>query len=162
MKFKCNNCKRETDLDAGDILQMGHPICCDEDMEAIGESLPAKISLFIPVGDSAQAFATVPCTVHFHDENNPDDSDFPDVHTIEAEVITQEAMDKMVHEANGKDPDDFVDYDDVESVKKWLAGNDGEVEVPAEPKAPLDVEGWKKWLKKAGKEIKAYIKMYRD
>lgn len=37
MKFKCNNCMRETDLDAGDILQMGHPICCDEDMEIADE-----------------------------------------------------------------------------------------------------------------------------
>ena len=122
----------------------------------------AKIQLFIPVGDSAQAFATAACTVHFHDEDNPDDRNFPDVHTVEAEVITQKEMEKMIHEANGKDPDDFVDYDDVESVKKWLAENDGEVEVPPEPENPLDVDGWKKWLREAGKEIKAYMKIYRD
>ena len=121
-----------------------------------------KIQLFIPVGDSAQAFATAACTVHFHDEDNPDDSDFPDVHTVEAEVVTQEEMDKMVAEASGEEPDGFIDYEDVGSLENWLDKNAGKVDVPPDPEDPLSVEGWQKWRKDAGKRIKAYIEAHRD
>ena len=160
MKFKCNNCKRETDLDAGDILSIGgHPLCCDQDMESLGEPPPVKIQLFIPVGDSAQAFSTVPCTVHFHDEDNPSDSDFPDVHTVEAEVVTQEEMDKMVEKASEYD----VDYKSIDSIKAFIAKHEvpDEYEFVEQPRDPNDAKAWKTWLRNAGIDIRDYIKEHR-
>jgi len=32
-KFKCLNCDNEEKINICEILEIGHPICCDEEME---------------------------------------------------------------------------------------------------------------------------------
>ena len=138
-------------IKGAEAMGFGHDMWMDTTITPVSVTeapAPNKPTLFIPVGDSAEAFSTVACTVHFHDVNNPLGSGFPDVHTVKATVVSQKKMDKMAREASYWE----VNLDDPESVMSFAIRHEMDMPSPDDPLAHS-------WLRQ---EVREYIRESKD